>query len=282
MIHGLRPFQFSQSNLQDFKDCRRRFYLRHIQQLAWPAVEAEPIMENEKWMRQGSAFHHMIHQFILGIPESVLSRQVRSEPLAGWWANFLAYKSTLAGIQLKEAILHPEFTLSAHVGKFSVVAKYDLLVIMPDSSIVIYDWKTSRLRPKQSTLENRLQTLVYPVVASTCCPELLYPMEIPPTQISMVYWFAGYPDQPEVFTFDQHALDRGRQKLETLMDTMTRLLSQGEEAFTLTTDQEKCTFCIYRSLCDRGLHAGSFYASDQEGEAPEFILDLEQIGEIEY
>jgi hypothetical protein len=98
----------------------------------------------------------------------------------------------------------------------------------------------------------------------------------------MVYWFAGFPDQPEVITFDQPTLEKNRQKLITLMDTIDRLMSQDDEAFPLTTDQEKCTFCIYRSLCDRGLHAGSFYNSDQEGEAPELTLNLEQIGEIEY
>lgn len=282
MNNRLRSFQFSQSNLQDFSDCRRRFYLRHIQDLAWPAVDVEPIMESEKWMRQGSAFHLMVHQSILSIPEAMLSEQANSEPLATWWANFLAYRSSLTGLQDKEAIRHPEFTLTAHIGKYSIIAKYDLMSTMPDSSIVIYDWKTSRHRPKRSTLENRLQTLVYPVVVSACCPELLYPLETPPAQIIMVYWFAGFPNQPEVFNFEQPALEESRQKLETMMDTITRLVPQGDEAFPLTTDLQKCTYCIYRSLCDRGVHAGTFDDADLEGEAQEFIIDLEQIGEIEY
>ena len=41
-------FQFSQRSLQDYVDCRRRFELRYLQNLAWPAVEAEPHLEQEK------------------------------------------------------------------------------------------------------------------------------------------------------------------------------------------------------------------------------------------
>ena len=34
-------FHFSQRSLQDYVDCRRRFQLRYLQHLAWPAVEAK-------------------------------------------------------------------------------------------------------------------------------------------------------------------------------------------------------------------------------------------------
>ena len=42
-----RPFDFSQASLQDYIDCARRFQLRYLQQLHWPAPQAEPIRENE-------------------------------------------------------------------------------------------------------------------------------------------------------------------------------------------------------------------------------------------
>ena len=41
-------FIFSQSSLQYYFDCPRRFQLRYIEHLAWPAVETEPVLENER------------------------------------------------------------------------------------------------------------------------------------------------------------------------------------------------------------------------------------------
>ena len=35
-------FHFSQGSLQDYVDCQRRFQLRYLMKLAWPAVDAEP------------------------------------------------------------------------------------------------------------------------------------------------------------------------------------------------------------------------------------------------
>ena len=282
MIDLSRPFQFSQSNLQDFNDCRRRFYLRYILQISWPAAEAEPLIDHEIWMRQGAEFHQMIHQFLLGVPGEMLSKQAVKEPLQDWWANFLNYKSNLLGMDDPKSRHLPEFSLSAHLGKFSLIAKFDLLIILPETTILIYDWKTSRQRPKRAFLKQRLQTLVYPVMASLCSPALLNSSEGEMPIIRMNYWFAGFPDKPEVFNFDRQALDGASRQLEALMSTISRLIPVGEEAFPLTDDHKKCTHCIYRSLCNRGTHAGLFSEADQAEDLAEVALDLEQIGEIEY
>lgn len=56
------PFTFSQSSLQDYFDCPRRFELRYIDRLNWPAVEAEPALENERRLREGTYFHRLAQQ----------------------------------------------------------------------------------------------------------------------------------------------------------------------------------------------------------------------------
>ena len=61
----IENFQFSQANLQDFVDCRRRFQLRYLQHIAWPAIESEPVLENERFLQQGARFHRMIQQHLL-------------------------------------------------------------------------------------------------------------------------------------------------------------------------------------------------------------------------
>ena len=53
-------FTFSQSSLQDYFDCPRRFQLRYIEQVAWPAVETEPMLENERRQQAGLHFHRLV------------------------------------------------------------------------------------------------------------------------------------------------------------------------------------------------------------------------------
>jgi hypothetical protein len=83
-------FHFSQGSLQDYVDCPRRFQLRHLIRLAWPAVIAEPPLDNERFMKQGAAFHRLLQQHLLGVPcERIESMQMDPE-LRQWWENYLS------------------------------------------------------------------------------------------------------------------------------------------------------------------------------------------------
>ena len=82
-------FQFSQASLQDFVDCKRRFYYRYVERLSWPALESEPALENERYMQRGAAFHHLVHQYILGIPEDRLVTGAESGDFSDWWTSFI-------------------------------------------------------------------------------------------------------------------------------------------------------------------------------------------------
>ncbi len=46
MTASPNSFTFSQSSLQDYMDCARRFQLRYIDQLNWPAINTETVVEN--------------------------------------------------------------------------------------------------------------------------------------------------------------------------------------------------------------------------------------------
>ena len=63
-------FVFSQSSLQDYNDCPRRFQLRYIEKLHWPAVEMEPALENEHRQQEGQLFHRLVQQHIIGIQKN--------------------------------------------------------------------------------------------------------------------------------------------------------------------------------------------------------------------
>ncbi len=148
----------SQSSLQDYVDCARRFQLRYIERLSYPAIESEPTLENEKHQQEGEYFHRLVQQYLIGIPSEQISKLANTPNLQRWWENFLSDKD-LRGLEKLGGLL-PESTLSAPLGKYRLLAKYDLIAI-ENSKATIYDWKTYRKRPRNEWLAARMQTRVY-------------------------------------------------------------------------------------------------------------------------
>lgn len=276
-------FQFSQHSLQDFVDCRRRFLLRHVQRLSWPALESEPALEHERYLQQGTKFHQLAQQFLLGISGSRLASTIHDSNLQAWWDNFMQIAPGLRdSVEASGWKLYPEVGLSTPIRGSRLVAKFDLLVIAPDNRMLIYDWKTSRNRPKRQWLESRLQTRAYPYVLVHAGVSLNQGQPVQPEQVEMIYWFAAHPGEIERFAHDPNAQQASDAYLTSLVDT---ILALKEEEFHLTADEKRCTFCIYRSLCNRGISAGRGEGFDDgyiEESENVIALDFDQIAEIEY
>jgi CRISPR/Cas system-associated exonuclease Cas4 (RecB family) len=277
-------FIFSQSSLQDYVDCQRRFQLRHLLHLAWPAVEAEPYLENERKMEQGAQFHKMVRQFLVGIPESELTRTSGTdEIIQTWWSNFMSsVKSGSLGFLLESNQLHyEEITLSVPINKFRLVAKVDLLIIRPDAKVIILDWKTSQKKPRRNWLADRLQTHVYPFVLVGALPGLIGIEKIDPVRLEMVYWFANQPAEPERFSYDSRQFQEDMRFLSNLVESIDQ---KSELTFPLTLDVRRCLFCTYRSLCGRGVKPGNVQEMEnweEPASAEDVTIDFDQIGEIE-
>jgi CRISPR/Cas system-associated exonuclease Cas4 (RecB family) len=270
-------FQFSQGSLQDYVDCPRRFQLRYVLQLAWPALEAEPALENEQHMQQGAAFHRLIHRHVLGIPAEDLSRSVQEADLRRWWHNYLE-----RGPEGLPDTRYPEIVLSAPADGHRLLAKYDLVAVDAGRRAVIVDWKTSRQRPKNKHLAERLQTKVYPYLLARAGAHLNDSQPFAPEQIEMVYWFADYPDDPTRFAYGAAQYEADEAYLTSLVEEIAGL---GDENLPLTAKAQHCKFCPYRSLCQRGVKAGALDEIEDEadaGGALDVALDFEQIAEIVY
>ena len=274
-------FQFSQRNLQDYVDCRRRFQLRFLQGLVWPAVEVEPHLEHERRMQSGSAFHRLVQQHLLGVPPERLSEMLESgnEDLQRWWGNYLGFVGQLhlGDRKLVETIL------SAPIGSYRLVAKYDLIYWdEQESKVTIVDWKTSLNRPPRSWLADRLQTRIYPYLLVNAGAPYSAGERLNPEQIEMLYWIAEHPDEPERFVYDSKGYQLDQEYLTGLIQEIEGLT---EDQFFLTDDETKCGFCTYRSLCNRGVGASTFdqLESDQETDGDDdFSLDFDHIAEIEF
>lgn len=270
----LTDIQFSQGSLQDFHDCRRRFYYRYLRQLAWPALEAEPALENERHLRAGADFHRLVHQSLIGISTETLDTIASNEPLAGWWANFKAHNPIPSGQRLL-----PEVMLTADLNGVRLVARYDLLALDAEGHATIYDWKTSR-RPKRETLAARLQSKVYPLVLALAGHPFNDGQPLAPENIRMQYWFVGEPQTPEVFEYNVDAFVSDRSEIQSLI---TQIHSSNDtDDFPLTPDEHACRFCVYRSLCNRGTTAGEWQEHNSEGSDLAARFDFDQIDEIQF
>jgi RecB family exonuclease len=279
MSHLPPDFQFSQGSLQDYVECRRRFQLHYLLRVAWPALESEPALENERAMQQGARFHRLAQQLLLGIPVEPLTALAQGDDLSRWWQNYLRFAPGL--LQPARVAAYPEITLAAPLGGYRLIAKYDLIAIHPDQRAAIYDWKTSRRRPKRQWLLARLQTRVYPYLLAQAGAFLNQGRGFQAEQIEMIYWFAEAPNEPERIAYHTDQLQRDAQYLQALV---AEIASLPEAAFTLTPHAERCRFCTYRSLCDRGVRAGDLSEADEaEATAPDRVdFDFEQIAEIEF
>ena len=284
-------FAFSQSSLQAFEDCARRFWLAYVEQLPWPAVEAAPVQEHEQLMRLGSRFHRLVERTEIGIDPATMLAGLES-PLAGWFDAYQRHRPA----DLPDAHIEVERVLSipfvGQQGRFRLAAKYDLIAVgnpqndpsvednSTDNRIVIVDWKTSRRRSDPGGLRQRLQSIVYPYVLVEASRQLAWG-PVAPEQVEMIYWFTATPGQPIVFRYDRAQHEANRLRLQQILDAI--LDGRTEADFPKVADVEInrkrfCNYCVYRSRCNRGSSAGEL---DEVLDVEElFVADLE--AELEF
>jgi hypothetical protein len=191
------------------------------------------------------------------------------------WQNYLAHRPaelTRPGLQL-----YPEMTLSTLLNNYRLAAKYDLIAFLPgeNAQVLIVDWKTSAKRPDTEVLRRRVQSRVYPFILARAGAGLNGPL--PPARITMIYWFAMQPAQPEVISYTQARLAEDEAYLSSLIQEITT-----SAAFPLTNDEKACRYCVYRSYCDRGQTAGPVDEFDDDLELEALSLAWEQVSEIAY
>ena len=250
-------FQFSQASLQDFVDCPRRFHLRYLLNVAWPAAEAEPIEEQERRVQLGMAFHRMVQQQLVGIPEVRIARMAVDPDLERWWRNYCVYRPADI-LPAGSVARYPEVTLTAALADHRLVAKFDLVVVQPGIKAVIFDWKTSPVRTKLLTLKARLQTRVYRYLLVRSGAHFNEGQPLVSAQVEMIYWFAEHPESPVRVPYDDVQYRADTVYLTGLIE---EIQAMPDEAFAPTDDEKRCKYCPYRSYCDRR-HQGRGYAGE--------------------
>lgn len=263
-------FVFSQSALQDYEECARRFELRYLLDVRWPALQTEQALQYEAGQHKGQEFHHLIHQHTLGVPAAAIEATITDEQLRAWWGNYLRWQPQHLPEQR-----YSELTLTVPLAETLLMAKYDIVAHMPDGSFVIVDWKTGK-RPKRELLARRMQTIVYPFVLSQAGDWLNNGQPILPDRIRLIYWYAEdgstieFQSSAEKLLADEALLASRINEIKTAFD------------FPKTGDERRCRFCVYRSLCERGAMAGNLDELDEDEMMSGVSLDLDEIEEISF
>ena len=273
-------FHFSQYNLQDYVDCPRRFELRHLRKLEWPAVQTAPVLKQELRMERGTQFHRLVQQWVAGIPAEKLAQRISDPYLRDWWETFLREQP----LKPFPGKVKAEMTLTAPFMGYRMLAKMDILIANPGRTLTIFDWKTSDKRPRSATLLAKVQTRLYPMMAVLAGAHLNQRTPWRAEQVSMHYWFVQHPAEAEVLEYNDTRFESDKNYLEGLIEEI--LWNAEDDTFAMTKDAHKCRFCQYRSFCERGIEAGDLEEMDDADELgiDESILnlDLEQIGEIAF
>ena len=145
---------------------------------------------------------------------------------------------------------------------------------------MIIDWKTSHKVSSKNWLAKRLQTIVYRYVLAQAGAHLYGDKPIPPENISMTYWFVGHDGKQVTFDYSAEQMQADEATLLQLINDIA-----NSNLFPLTSETRHCTFCTYRSLCNRGETAGQwneFEADEVANGDDDFELDFDQIAEIEF
>ena len=263
-----RGFNFSQSSLTAYEQCRRRFLLRYLRRMEWPAPLTDRLSEWEEAIRRGLAFHQFVLQQSLGMDVETVVQKSDDPLLVTWWQNWCQRLP-----EAPEGELLSETMLSVPLAGHRLVAKFDRVLIAADGKVWIFDWKTGRRKPEQAVFAASWQTLVYRFVLAEAGMVLNGGNSIDPADIRLVYWHAQYPEVLRPIGYSAAEHEEARERIAQMIAAISAL--PDEAAYPKTADLGECRRCEFYTYCDRLTDRGEDWDIDEDE------LDWELIPEAE-
>ena len=234
----------SRPRLTTFLACRRRFELRYLRQLAWPA--SPPDEPTVAALARGQQFHQRLQRHFLGLP--VPDDAIADPVLRQWWQQF-----EQAQLPLPPGKLLTELSLTIPIGRHFLTGRFDLLVMGETAAGApaahLFDWKTSRPQT-ETALRQDWQTRLYLALLVEGGAALLGDgRSFAPEHCHLSYWYVSEPDIPRTVHYSQAAHGQNWADLQRLVAEIDAALAA--ESWPLTDDWSHCRACAYQAYCGR-------------------------------
>lgn len=232
----LQDLYFSQSALEIFQKCRRRFQYRYIDGLYWPAkwgIDAEI----EKELEKGRKFHLLAERYY--IDGSIQNQIVEDQELNAWLQRLRRF------LPYSQYIISSEQELRYKEKQFKFLAKYDLLHYNKEKKLIeLYDWKTDKKSLLKKDLENSTQSRFYLYLFKLAGQRYYsdkYDIEKNPV---LIYWNPRFAEEKKIINYTDEDFSNDSSYFESLVE---RILTEGE--FPMTENLDICRYCEYRPIC---------------------------------
>ena len=227
----------TQTQISAYERCRRFYYLKYVEKLAWPVEESVSAE-----IQRGADFHLLARQLIMGLEPSELLFPSDDGKMRQWIENFcrkFPLKNLDGVFAEKEAsAIHADVLW---LGMFDALA-------VKDDRITIYDWKTTGHPADPADYLKSPQTKLYRFLAKMCAPRILGIglHGLPAENIEMVYWFPEHPDTEIRLPYSESAF---REDLTWLQYKAAEMNSEAPEDYPRTDKERNCRFCKFETRC---------------------------------
>ena len=233
--------QISQSQIQNFQDCHWKYYLAHVQRLAWPTPVSPAFQKIDENLQLGKAFHLYVHRYIQGI---LPAPHTSPDPaITKWIENFIAFNPLP-----ENAVIYSEKEITVMSDDFIWLGEFDALTIQ-ENTLKIFDWKTTTNPGKEKTLRASPQTRLYLYLLFENRYRFTANKEMKAENLEILYWYPNFPATPVRIQYSQEQVHADEAYLRQMAVSM---LSDKPEDYPQTTDEKKCARCRFQTFCHRG------------------------------
>jgi len=233
----LNNFIYSQNSINTYKSCPLKFKYKYIDKINW---RQDDIGSREYYesLVVGSEFHLLCERYFSKIP---LGINENTNPKFIKWIEKIKKLLPMCS-ESRHMMYLPEYEIRYSIDRNVITAKYDLIIIK-DNAIEIWDWKTENKKVDYKNAQNRIQTIVYMLLAKEVIPKL-YNIDIDFKDISMKYYQPEFEDEPITISYSEEIHNSYKNRI---IDYINRI---KESKYLTSKNTNHCKYCEFNKLCN--------------------------------